>query len=185
MLRLMYFPSLTQGAFLHSVLAARASTVVSETTAATPIAPQVLQAEPRAAACDAAVGPDWLAQLASGCASGSAASSGLHVYMGCEIERIDAAVGEWPLQVRLTSGSAVDVDVVVVATGVVPSVDWCDAAAWMRERCGAALTASGAGRPPPGSAHLMAASAWTAACASWALPTASTQLATRPPRSAG
>jgi hypothetical protein len=86
-------------------------------------------------ACDAAVGPLWLNQVAR-LADDSAAtpwySAGVRVLLNCELASLktSAAPAEWPLLATLTSGSQLAVDMVIAATGVVPCVEWC-AHAWV------------------------------------------------------
>ena len=128
-----------QGAFLQSVLEAR--------TAAAGEASALHEdhvAAPVAAGCGAAAGPSWLPQLWSVCLAlgGDAPQQqpGVRVLAGCEVERVDSARGGGA-QVHLTSGEAVEVDVVVVAAGVLPSVDWCAAS---RPRAWACRTDSAA-----------------------------------------
>jgi hypothetical protein len=86
--------------------------------------------KPAAAACDAAVGPNWtrqLQQLADEGGAGHACAVGVRVEMNCELAVLEAApaLAEWPLQATLTSGAQLCVDVVIAATGVLPCVDWC------------------------------------------------------------
>jgi threonine dehydrogenase-like Zn-dependent dehydrogenase len=53
----------------------------------------------------------------------------MRVVMNCELTALEEdARGEWPLLATLTSGEALGVDVVIAATGVEPSVEWCVAA---------------------------------------------------------
>jgi hypothetical protein len=109
-----------QAAFLQGVLAARAP--------GTP--PDVLRAAAGAlcgssSSGGAAVGPDWVAHLQQLCGTATGSAS-MRVVMNCELAALEEdARGEWPLQATLTSGEALSVDVVVAATGVEPSVDWC------------------------------------------------------------
>ena len=48
----------------------------------------------------------------------------VHTHLRCEVARIRAGEGAEAL-VELTSGASVPVDVIVMAAGVVPCVDWC------------------------------------------------------------
>ena len=73
----------------------------------------------------AAVGPDWVAQLQQLCGAEGAQRSGIRVAINCELATLEETRGEWPLLATLTSGEALGVDVVVAATGVEPSVEWC------------------------------------------------------------
>ena len=107
-----------QAAFLQGVLAARAP--------ATPVdVPRTATDAQASSSGGAAVGPDWVAQLQQLSAPAVAAGGRVRVVMNCELAALDESPGEWPLLATLTSGEALGTDVVIAATGVEPSVDWC------------------------------------------------------------
>ena len=107
-----------QATFLQGVLAARAPT--------TPVdVPRTAAGAQASNSGGAAVGPDWVAQLQQLSAPAVAACGRVRVVMNCELAALDESPGEWPLLATLTSGEALGTDVVIAATGVEPSVDWC------------------------------------------------------------
>lgn len=123
-----------QAQFLQDVLAARvasAAFAATQQAAARSAQPERLSAAApaarEAAQCGAAVGPHWLQalqRLAS--AADEARGASVRVELNCELAALEAAVqpADWPLRATLSSGAQLDADVVVVATGVQPCVDW-------------------------------------------------------------
>jgi hypothetical protein len=66
----------------------------------------------------------------AGAAQSRGVTPGVRIEMGCEVERLESRRDDEDpsnplLRVRLTSGEEFSVDMVVVAAGVVPSVEWC------------------------------------------------------------
>ena len=79
--------------------------------------------------CGAAVGPRWTERLMSLAdeSGGAHGCAGLQLELNCELEALESSGDDtWPLVAVLTSGVRVSVDAVIVAVGVVPSVEWCD-----------------------------------------------------------
>ena len=122
-----------QAAYLQSVLIAKAASAIAPTADTGVAREAVPQQNPVAPlTCNAAVGPAWTSMLThqAGTAHLSGISPGVRIETGCEVDKLEARIGarepsELPLCVRLTTGEEVSVDVVVVAAGVVPSVEWC------------------------------------------------------------
>lgn len=115
-------PLCFQAAFLHGVLAARVP-------GAPPAAPRTAADALVSSSGGAAVGPDWVTQLQQLSSTEEADAGGrVRIAMHCELAALVESSGEWPLLATLTSGEALGVDVVIAATGVEPSVEWCVAA---------------------------------------------------------
>ena len=68
------------------------------------------------------LGPDWTTFLPSSSANGHS----LEIFRECEIISIDDKLSDWPLRVHLSSGTSIDCDFVVSATGVVPNTAFVD-----------------------------------------------------------
>jgi hypothetical protein len=118
--------ALLQAAFLQQVLVSRAATC--SVTAHAPLeasAAHVTAATERV--LGASVGPKWTEVLQHNkTAILSQNSLGVRVELGCEIARLEELAGDSaPIRVHLTNGVVHDVSFVVVAVGVIPSVDWC------------------------------------------------------------
>ena len=108
----------SQATFLQGVLAARVP-------GTPPDVPRTAADAQRSSSGGAAVGPDWVAQLQQLCRAEGHGGGRVRVAMNCELAALEETGGEWPLQATLTTGEALGVDIVIAATGVEPSVEWC------------------------------------------------------------
>ena len=68
------------------------------------------------------LGPDWTTFLPASSAKGHC----LEIFRECEIASIEDTHGDWPLRVHLSSGTCLDCDFVVSATGVIPNTAFVD-----------------------------------------------------------
>lgn len=92
--------------------------------AAKPVVKRMRYTEGMAVPADgagAALGPDWHAHWELQ-GRGEAKARPLRVEYGCEVARLLPGDGHWPAVAELTNGVRLGVDLVVSATGVVPSV---------------------------------------------------------------
>ena len=169
--RLNVLCDLPQGAFLLSVLNASADVQPHHHEGATAARGQGMEAGAGVAQSggqDAAVGPSWQEQLAQGCAgpdAGPPTEFQMHTHLRCGVAGIRGGEGA-EARVELTSGALVTVDVIVMAAGVVPCVDWCVLAMASRVH-GRAVDCPCAGRRHPGSAPPTVPCVWTPTCACW------------------
>ena len=126
-----------QAAFLQSVLTARCAASVAAAPHGAASGKQALgnaqqqSVHNASPCCGAAVGPHWVQQLqllaGEGGTAGAGAVAGVRVELSCELASLRAAPApaDWPVLATLTSGEQLGVDVVILATGVEPSVEWC------------------------------------------------------------
>ena len=89
-----------------------------------------------AAPFGAAVGPNWVTSLLAGTPAGGGGR--LRLELQSTLKALHSGSQGWPLRAMLSTGLALDVDCVISATGVEPSVGWVPIA-WARGADGGLL----------------------------------------------